>query len=73
MGQKTDKLQRVVEKLASRYGDQDVDVQKLQSALRVLQATKLDQVDRRPFGTSQAVFLTPAKRIYYASPTGHPR
>jgi hypothetical protein len=70
MGKKTDKLQRVVEKLASRYGEQDEDVQRLQSALVVLQAAKLHPVERRHFGTPQAVFLTPAKRIYYASPAG---
>ena len=70
MGKKTDKLQRVVEKLASRYGDEDIDVQRLQSALQVLQAAKSHPVERRQYGTPQAVFLTPAKRIYYASPTG---
>lgn len=68
MGKKTDKLQRVVEKLATRYGEEDEDVRRLQSALDILNAgrQKLPS-ERRRYGPSETTFLTPAKKLYYAS------
>jgi hypothetical protein len=67
MGKKVEKLQRVVRKLALRYGDDDVDVQRLQIALALLNEDKQQSPERRRFGPSATVFLTPAKRIYYES------
>ncbi len=67
MGKKAEKLQRVVKKLAARYGQDDLDVQRLQSAIDVLTAEKQTQKERRRYGPQSVTFLTPAKRIYYES------
>jgi len=67
MGKKVQKLQRVVAKLATRYGEDDVDVQRLQAALEVLSEDTQKWQEQRRFGPSEPTFLTPAKRLYYAS------
>jgi hypothetical protein len=67
MGKKVEKLQRVVKKLAARYGQDDVDVKRLQSAVDLLADDKQAQKERRRYGPQSATFLTPAKRIYYES------
>jgi hypothetical protein len=69
MGKKADKLQRVVKKLASRYGDKDADVERLQLALDILNAEKKQQLERRRFGPTETAFMTPAKQLFYASVT----
>ena len=69
MGKKIEKLQRVVKKLAARYGEDDSDLQRLQSALALLKEDKQLQQERRRFGPAGVAFLTPAKRIYYESRT----
>ena len=67
MGKKTDKLQRIVEKMATRYGQQDEDVRQLESVLEFRLAAPKQVAERRRYGPSEAKFLTPAKQIYYAS------
>ena len=67
MGKKADKLQRVVKKLASRYGKEDADVQRLQLALDILDAEKKQQLERRRFGPAEIAFMTPAKQLFYAT------
>ena len=66
MGKKVNKLQHLIEKLANRYGREDEDVRRLQSALDLTEASKkMDADERRRFGLSETTFLTPAKRIFY--------
>lgn len=68
MGKKVNKLQHLVEKLGDRYGREDEDVRRLQSALDLLQdSKKVDTKERRRFGPLETTFLTPAKRIFYAN------
>ena len=67
MGKKVQKLQRVMDKLATRYGEEDVDVLRLQATLEALREDKQKLQERRRFGPSETAFLTPAKRLYYAS------
>lgn len=67
MGQKTDKLQRLVEKMTTRYGQQDEDVRRLESLLEFRQATPPKLSERRRYGPSETKFLTPAKQIYYSA------
>ena len=67
MGKKVDKLQRLVDKMATRYGQQDEDVLQLKAALESLQAMPKQLPERRRFGPAGANFLTPAKQMFYAS------
>lgn len=73
MGKKVNKLQHLIEKLADRYGQEDEDVRRLQSALDLTQSSKkVDAKERRRFGPSETTFLTPAKRIFYAHDSEQP-
>ena len=69
MGKKVDKLQRLVDKMATRYGQQDEDVQQLRAALESLQTLPKAPTERRRFGPGGANFLTPAKQVYYGLST----
>ena len=73
MGKKVNRLQHLIEKLTDRYGQEDEDVKRLQSALDLSQAfKKLDAKDGPRFGPSETSFLTPAKRIFYAHDSATP-
>lgn len=67
MGNKTDKLRRVVKKLSDRYGAEDESVQHLQSELAVLETLETRPLERRSFKTQDIKFQTPAKQIFFAS------
>lgn len=73
MGKKTEKLQRVVKKLANRYGDGDEDVVRLESELKVLEALELRRPERRSYKAADFKFQTPAKQLFFGSsePTSH--
>ena len=64
MGKKVDKLQRLVDKMATRYGPQDEDVLQLRAALESLQRLPKAPTERRQFGQGAVNFLTPAKQMY---------
>lgn len=61
------KLQRLVEKMEARYGQQDEDVLQLRAALESLRAMQRPPAERRHLGPSGPNFLSPAKQLYYAS------
>jgi hypothetical protein len=68
MGQKSDKLRRLVDKLAQRYGSEDADVQRLQSELDVLDAFEFRYPNRFEKKSPGHTFRTPAKQLFYAAP-----
>ncbi|MDR7308850.1 hypothetical protein [Rhodoferax saidenbachensis] len=67
MGKKTEKLQRVVKKLANRYGAGDEDVVRLASELRVLESLESRRPERRSYKPSDFKFQTPAKQLFFGS------
>lgn len=73
MGKKTEKLQRVVKKLADRYGASDEDVLRLASELKVLESLESPRPERRSYKTSDFKFQTPAKQLFFSAdePTSH--
>ena len=67
MGRKTEKLQRVVKKLANRYGASDEDVVRLATELKVLEALESRRPERRSYKTSDFKFQTPAKQLFFTA------
>lgn len=67
MGKKTEKLQRVVKKLANRYGAGDEDVLRLASELKVLESLESPRTERRSYKTSDFKFQTPAKQLFFSA------
>lgn len=71
MGKKTEKLQRVVKKLANRYGADDEDVIRLEAELKVLQGMETRRPERRSYKAADFKFQTPAKQLFFNG--GEPR
>jgi hypothetical protein len=67
MGKKTEKLQRVVQKLANRYGADDADVVRLASELRVLESLETGRPERRARKRQEFKFQTPAKQLFFST------
>ena len=68
MGKKLDNLRRVVQKLESRYGKDDVDVQRMRADLNVLEAIKEAKiVERRAATPHKHNFQSLAKQHFHAS------
>lgn len=67
MGKKTEKLQRVVNKLSNRYGADDEDVVRLQTELEVLAALEQRRPERRSYKAMDFKFQTPAKQLFLGS------
>ncbi len=67
MGKKTEKLQRVVQKLANRYGIDDVDVVRLASELAVLESLEAGRPERRARKRQDFKFQTPAKQLFFSA------
>jgi hypothetical protein len=67
MGKKTEKLRRIVSKMAARYGAEDTDVQRLQAELEALEAFEFRYPD--PLDTKQKrhEFRTAARQLFYAN------
>lgn len=71
MGKKTEKLRRLVNKLASRYGEQDVDVMRLKADLATFQDLKVPRIDRRAVNKKEKFdFRSSARRAYDATIRG---
>jgi hypothetical protein len=70
MGKKTDKLHRLVKKLVSRYGVDDVDVMRLRAELDVLVAKEATTLERRESPQSNIDFRSATRRLYHASTGG---
>lgn len=67
MGKKTEKLQRVVKKLAGRYGADDKDVLRLASELKALETLESRRPERRSYKAADFKFQTPAKQLFFGS------
>lgn len=67
MGKKTEKLQRVVHKLANRYGADDADVMRLASELKVLESLETQRPERRSRTRQDFKFRTPAKQLFLSA------
>ncbi len=65
MGSKTNKLQRVVQKLANQYGTDDEDVVRLKSELAVLEFLETNRPERRARKRKDFQFQTPAKLLFF--------
>lgn len=68
MGKKLDNLRRIVEKLETRYGKDDVDVQRMRGELNTLEAIKEAKVvERRAATPHKYNFQSLAKQHFHAS------
>ena len=67
MGKKTQKLQRIVQKLASQYGADDEDVVRLASELTVLESLEAHRPERRARKRKDFMFQTPAKQLFFST------
>lgn len=67
MGKKTEKLQRIVKKLANRYGASDEDVVRLATELQVLEALESRRPERRSYKAADFKFQTPAKQLFFTA------
>lgn len=65
MGKKTQKLQRIVQKLANQYGADDKDVMRLTSELTVLESLEAHRPERRARKRKDFMFQTPAKQLFF--------
>ena len=71
MGKKVDNLRRVVQDLETRYGKEDLDVQRLQSELTALEQVKERRiVERRAATPHKHNFQSLAKQHFHASKLG---
>ncbi len=67
MGKKTQKLQRIVQKLANQYGADDEDVVRLASQLTVLESLEACSPERRAKQRKDFMFQTPAKHLFFST------
>ena len=68
MGKKVDNLRRVVQDLETRYGKEDLDVQRLQSELNALEQVKERRIgERRAAPPHKHNFQSLAKQHFHAS------
>lgn len=67
MGKKTQKLQRIVQKLANQYGAEDEDVVRLVSELAVLESLEAPRPERRARKRKDFMFQTPAKQLFFST------
>ena len=66
MGRKIDRLRRVVQKLGARYGDDDMDVQRLRQELVALETAGERQcVERRKVQLCRYTFGSVARQHYF--------
>lgn len=73
MGRKIDKLRRVVQNLADRYGKDDADVMRLKQELDALEAAGEGQrVERRKVQLCRYTFGSVARQHYYDSTRNTP-
>jgi hypothetical protein len=70
MRKKTEKLHRLVKKLASRYGDDDVDVMRLKAELDALTEKKDNHFERRASPEPRNDFRSATRRLYHATTAG---
>ena len=67
---KVEKLHRLVNKLASRYGDDDPDVVRLKADLDSLGERQIDPVDHRTSYKAKSDFQSETRRLYHATAAG---
>ncbi len=67
MGKKTQKLHRILQKLANQYGADDEDVVRLASQLTVLDALEARHPERRAKKRKEFMFQTPAKQLFFST------
>ena len=70
MGKKTERLRHLVNELASRYGENDVDVMRLKANLDELHEKKASRNEGRTLGRLKFDFRSNVKRLYQASTGG---
>ena len=67
MGKKAEKLRRIVNKMAIRYGADDPDVQRLQAELDTLDAFDFRYPDKFAAKARGREFRTSARQLFYAA------
>jgi len=67
MGKKAEKLRRMVNKMAVRYGADDPDVQRLQSELDALDAFDFRYPEKFEAKARGREFRTSARQLFYAN------
>ena len=70
MRKKTEKLRRLINKLALRYGDDDVDVLRLRAELDALAATRDNHLERRASPEPRNDFRSATRRLYHDTTAG---
>ena len=66
MGKKTERIRHLVNKLAARYGEDDVDVVRLKVNLDELQEVQISRIEQRDLAKKKFDFRTDARRVYQA-------
>jgi len=70
MGKKTERLRHLVNELASRYGENDVDVMRLKANLDELHEIQVSRNEGRTLGRLKFDFRSNVKRLYQTSKSG---
>jgi hypothetical protein len=70
MGKKTERLRHLVNELASRYGDDDVDVMRLKANLDELHEIQVSRIESRALERMKFDFRSNAQRLYQTSKSG---